>query len=99
MAKQLDAFPDSDAKRGRYPWGQWLNGQPWELSRGTKEQVDSGEADFFVEPRSFRSAVQQAAKARAKREPGTVRTVILNKGTGIAVQYLPETAEETDENN
>jgi hypothetical protein len=87
MARRLDSFPeDEDAPRGRYPWGKWLNGEVWELQKGSKEQVAEGNADYAVETRSFRSAVQQATRVRK----GDVKTAIRNSGTSIVIQFVPK---------
>jgi hypothetical protein len=37
MAKKLDAMPvvKSGSQANRYPWDEWLNGEVWQLERGT----------------------------------------------------------------
>ena len=85
MARKLDSFPeDEDSPRGRYPWNKWLDGGVWELTKGTKDEVSAGEADFHVETRSFRSAVQQATRVRK----GDVKTAIKNNGRNIVIQFV-----------
>lgn len=85
MARRLDSFPeDEDAPRGRYPWNKWLNGEVWELQKGSKEEVSAGNADYHVETRSFRSAVQQATRTRK----GDVKTAIRNNGSAIVIQFV-----------
>lgn len=43
MATVLTSFPNDDS---RYPWGKWLNGSIWKLTRGV---------DFECEPNSIRA--------------------------------------------
>lgn len=93
MARKLDSFPeDEDAPRGRYPWNKWLNGEVWELRKGSKEQVAAAEADFSVETRSFRSAVQQATRVRK----GDVKTAIRDNGNAIVIQFVQKSGETLD---
>lgn len=86
MAKTLAAFPDEDesVKRNRYPWDKWLDGQVWELRKGTREQVEKGDADYAVTTKSFRSAVMQATTVRK----GDVRTAVLDEGNKLVIQFV-----------
>lgn len=96
MAKTLSAFPDEDEsqKRGRYPWDKWLDGQVWELKKGSRTEVESGEADYAVTTKSFRSAVMQATVTRK----GDVRTAVLEEGNKLVVQFVPgQELTETDD--
>lgn len=95
MAKTLTAFPDEDEsqKRGRYPWNEWLNGEVWELRRGTRAQVESGDADYAVTTKSFRSAVMQATTTRK----GEVRTAILDEGNRLVIQFMPPGEKSDDQ--
>lgn len=114
MAKTLATFPQDDlARGGRYPWSKWLDGQVWHLERGTRAQVEIGEADYHVTTKSFRSAVTQATKAKIKAgAKGRVRTAVVEEkvstegrdGThevivteGLIVQFIPEGAEAQSE--
>lgn len=102
MAKTLDSFPEGgDTNRpGRYPWGRWLDGQVWRLERGTKEQVESKERDYYVTTKSFRSAVTQACKAKTRAgTPGGAKTLIVeeNGQEALIVQFLPGAKEDSEQ--
>lgn len=86
MARTLDAFPDEkeQVKRGRYPWDQWLDGQTWELKKGSRQEVEEGKADFAVTAKSFRSAVMQAASQRN----GEARTATLDDGNVLVIEFV-----------
>jgi hypothetical protein len=93
MARTLDSFPDDaeQAPRGRYPWNQWLDGNPWELEKGTPEEVKAGTKDFHVAPKSFTSAAKQAARTKG----GTIRTA--PKGDAVVIQFVAERTTEKSE--
>lgn len=80
MARTLDSFPE--ARRGIYPWDEWLDGRVRELHQGV---------DYQKATKSFRSAAQQAARVRK----GRVRTTVIDNGAGLALQFIldPQTAE------
>jgi hypothetical protein len=111
MAKTLAAFPQDDLRGGRYPWNKWLDGQVWHLERGTRAQVEIGDADYHVTTKSFRSAATQATKAENRRgRKGRVRTVVVEEvirtgdgendvtvSEGLIIQFIPEGAEAQSE--
>ena len=57
MAKELDVFPGGPT-RGKYPWEDWLNGNPWELEPGE---------DFDIDLASMRAVASRAAKHAGKK--------------------------------
>jgi len=59
MAKKLEKFPDRG--KARYPWSEWLDGDPWELTKGE---------DFQCKPSTLRANAQ----TQAKKRNGRVRT-------------------------
>ena len=68
MAHILDTFPDDGGPmngRVQYPWGDWLDGQVWQLNRGV---------DFSSTPAEFRSQVYAAAR----RHKVSVRCAVLD---------------------
>lgn len=93
MAQKLDQFPaNGQAREGysRYPWGDWLDGDAWELSGPAmiKESDDSdeqfhkvGDEDFVVTTKSFRSAAAQAARIRN----GGIRTAIVKRDVTLTL--------------
>lgn len=86
MARTLNAFPDGheQSKRQRYPWSEWLNGEVWELHRGSEGDVEEGKADFTVTTKSFASAVKQATTNRK----GDVRIATLEGGETVVIQFM-----------
>ena len=75
MAQRLDSFPTSNGA-SRYPWSEWLDGNPWELRPGD---------DFAARMSTFRAM----AKRQAERRGGRIRTKTLTDGTeGLIVQFL-----------
>jgi hypothetical protein len=56
MARRLDSFPS--ATPPRYPWGEWLNGEVWELRQGE---------DFRAKASTLRANAQLQAKKRGGR--------------------------------
>lgn len=76
MAKKLDAFPEGLRVRSSqtYPWDEWLDGSPWELTKGD---------DYVIKSKSFVTAAQAAAR----RKGGRVQTAILPDDTGVVIQY------------
>lgn len=61
----------------KYPWGEWFNGEVWELVKGE---------DFDSEPKSFRVHAHRTAKEYG----GRVRTKLHGR-TGISIVfYEPE---------
>lgn len=77
MARELDSFPE--VRRGIYPWDTWLDGKVRELHQGT---------DYQRATKSFRSAAQQAARVRG----GSVKTAVIDGGTGLALQFVKQDA-------
>ena len=59
MAQKLSAFPSSTGQR--YPWDEWLDGDPWQLVRG--EDYDAKTATLISN-----------ARVQADKRDGTVRT-------------------------
>jgi hypothetical protein len=55
----------------------------------SKEEVSAGNADYHVETRSFRSAVQQATRTRK----GDVKTAIRNNGSAIVIQFVSKASD------
>lgn len=81
MAQQLDEMPEQEHSGGRepkYPWGEWLNGEPWMI---TSEDWDCKNA------RSFRSAAVGAARRRG----GKVQTRMPDGATGdvCVIRFVP----------
>ena len=73
MAKKLQRF--SFPIRGSYPWGEWLNGDPWLLTPGV---------DFTVNVPVFRAvmyhvAARRGMKSKAKMTP-----------EGLVIQAFPK---------
>lgn len=64
MARRLDAFPAPTG--ARYPWEEGLDGDVWELIRGT---------DFPSKAVTFRANVQTQAKKRGGRVRSKAVTV------------------------
>lgn len=97
MAKTLAAFPSENesVKRNRYPWDKWLDGQVWELRKGSPDEVKAQDADFHVTPKSFESAVKQAVATRE----GDVRVAPLRdeqgERTGLVIQFIASTEAPT----
>jgi hypothetical protein len=76
MAKPLDEWPTLEREQ-RFPWSEWLDGRPWQLTRG--EDYDSRAKTIIANARS-----------QAKKRGGTVRTRTLNEGTereAVVVQF------------
>jgi hypothetical protein len=76
MARKLDQWP-APAATSRYPWDQFLDGDPWELLQGE---------DFHSRPSTFVAN----ARAQAKRRGGTVRTRLLQteRGNSVVIQFV-----------
>jgi hypothetical protein len=66
MARRLPKFPEVEGQR-KYPWGEWLDGDPIELIPGE---------DFTAKTRTLIAN----ARLQAKRRGGEVRTRILGEG-------------------
>ena len=75
MATILKEMPKEMAKR--YPWNEWLDGQPRKLDRGK---------DFTVSIRSFRAVAALAGTVRGLK----VRAAKLDENT-IAIQATKQT--------
>jgi hypothetical protein len=60
MAEKLEnyEFTKVGGRLAKYPWGRWLDGSTWRITRG---------GDFDVEVSSIRSAVTEAARRRGLR--------------------------------
>jgi hypothetical protein len=93
MARTLDSFPDEaeQVARGRYPWSKWLDGKPWELEKGTPDEVKAGTKDFHVACKSFTSAAKQAARSRN----GSVRAATLDDA--VVIQFVPDDTQDSGE--
>lgn len=72
MAKRLESFP-SLPSQSRYPWDEWLDGQPWEVRPG--EDFDSRASTFVGN-----------ARLQARRRGGKIRTRNLGDG-GLVIQF------------
>ena len=64
MARKIETFPEG-RRASRYPLGEWLDGDPWELVRGE---------DFEQTTTSMRSLLRTAAKQRGMRVRSRVQT-------------------------
>jgi hypothetical protein len=73
VARKLDRFPQAVAQR--YPWSEWLDGDPWELTRG--DDYSSKTATLISNARN-----------QAKKAGGTVRTRILRRDDGVELCVL-----------
>jgi hypothetical protein len=70
--------------RNKYPWDEWLDGQPRKAVHGT---------DFTIAPESFRSAVKSAAESLSKRrlasgQPGIAAYAKVENGNVTFQAYL-----------
>ena len=74
MARTLKEWPRKNSGGSKYPWGKWLNGQMWELTR---------KKDFDCTAASFRTTAISYARTRGWK----IRTSMPSKNT-IAVQRL-----------
>jgi hypothetical protein len=76
MARRLDTFPVPKGN-ARYPWGDWLNGDPWELRKGEDYTAQS-------------STLRANAATQARRRGGRVRTRLLTDGgvERVVVQFV-----------
>lgn len=85
MAREMDEFewPLHHTRRShsKYPWDQWLNGKPWELTHEVDYQVKTG--NFIT--------VSQAA---AKKQQGEVKWVRTGDKT-IVIQFVKTPTEES----
>ena len=82
MARRVKAFPEL-ARPTKYPWGDWLDGEVWELKSGE---------DFDGKPANFRSV----ALAQARNRGGRVRTRLQKLDDGSARMYLQFVRDETE---
>ena len=78
MAKRLHEFPQT---RSAYPWDEYLDGSPWELTHGE---------DFTSKLSTFR----MNAKVQAEKRGGKLRTS-LQRGEGgspdkLIIQFFKE---------
>lgn len=79
MARKLDKFPKA-SRQSKYPWSDWLNGEPWLLRRGE---------DYKTSSESMRAIASKAAIAAGKR----VRTQIITDQDGteaLVIQARPD---------
>jgi hypothetical protein len=53
MAQTVENMPPGPGERAKYPWGDWLNGEVWELVKGE---------DFTINPMTMMRSAH--AKAR-----------------------------------
>lgn len=86
MAQELDSyrFTMRQGKR-KYDWESWTNGSAWELHRGTREEVENGEADFAVDVKIFRQEVYTHASKNGLK----IRTDILSEDVIVIQAYDP----------
>lgn len=54
----IERFEKNRGHHSIYPWSQWLDGQPWELTRGE---------DFRISIHSFRTMAARAARQKGGR--------------------------------
>jgi hypothetical protein len=76
VARKLEAFPGLSTRR--YPWEEWLNGDVWQLFP---------DEDFTSKTRT----IVAAARSRAKKMNGTVRTRLLQSDDGresVVLQFV-----------
>lgn len=78
MAKRLDSFPFHKSRAGKYPWDQWLNGETWQLTKGT---------DFETDLEIMRRATRTEA---IKRGLNVHTSVDKNRGQVIFQAYDPK---------
>ena len=80
MARKLEAFPDDVPGGGtrRYPWGEWTDGDVWEIRRGQ---------DYDVESEHMRVNLHLKAEALSRK----VRTKKFRDEDGerLVFQFLP----------
>lgn len=79
MARRLDSFPAA-TRAQQYPWDEWLDGNVWQLDRGT---------DY----RAKASTIIANARLQAKRRGGILRTRLLEEGSAsesVVVQFRRE---------
>jgi hypothetical protein len=75
MARRLDSFPAQTGSR--YPWDEWLDGNPWELVPGE---------DFASKSSTLRANAQIQAKKRNGRTRS--RTVVNNGREAVVIQFV-----------
>ncbi len=68
-------------RRSKYPWEQWLDGDPWILTPGE---------DFTTTAEAFQSAVWRASNARG------VKTRTMIDGDKLYLQAFAAEAEDAD---
>jgi hypothetical protein len=74
MARRLDSFPTTGS---RYPWDEWLDGNPWELIPGE---------DFSSKSSTLRANAQVQAK---KRNGRTRSRAVVNDGREtVVIQFV-----------
>jgi hypothetical protein len=81
VARRVKEFPEP-VRPSKYPWGDWLDGQIWELKSGE---------DFDGKPTNFRSV----ALAQARNRGGRVKTHLQKQEDGSARMYLQFIRDET----
>jgi hypothetical protein len=79
--------------RNKYPWDEWLDGQPRKAVQGV---------DFQITPESFRSAVKSAADSLSRKRtaaglPGIAAHAKVHEGTVTFQAYLLPAAEASEE--
>lgn len=82
MATRVEQLPGVGGRtpHDAYPWGQWLNGDAWHLSRGS---------DYAVATTAIRAYAYRAARAAGC----IVRTVRDRDGEGITLQAFDPPAD------
>jgi hypothetical protein len=85
MARVVDRFPEP-ARRTRYPWAEWADGQIRRLEQGV---------DFVCAPRAMQSNVLMFARRRdiaVRTQVERDRTAPDQKDRWLYVQFYPDRA-------
>jgi hypothetical protein len=77
VARRLDSFPAAHAQH--YPWEEWLDGNVWQLDRGT---------DYTAKA----NTIITNARTQARRRGGSVRTRLLRQNGDEAIVLQFKTA-------
>src|SRR6266498_2357030 len=104
MAKKVDALPPrvGGHRKEEYDYDTFLDGNVWLLTQGTKEQVETGEADYSSSHVTMTSSLRGAARRRGLKidtrseYPADLPTEkrSTKTQTGVYVQSRPMTPEE-----
>lgn len=91
LAEELKTwnFRDPGKHVRRYDWDKWMNGKPWRLTRGTREQWLAGAADFTVPVRNFQQMAIGYANRHRKDGIAPLWTEIVDDNT-IIIQSVRE---------